>query len=429
MNNRGYALIKALLVAPAAICAFLIGFIATDLSRGDALSANVALNELGEKIKGGFTKPAQAELSPLRAFEDALATVQKHAYKEPPASEELTYSAIRGMLAVLKDPYTRFMDPKEFSRMMEDTRGDFVGIGAELRDAPEGAKVQRPLPNSPALAAGIKKGDVIVAVDGKKLDNTALDDIVRQIRGQRNTKVVLTIKRDGEPAPLTFEIVRNVIVSPTVDLYEDDPENKLFTIHLQNFNEKAANLLDRAMSEAEQKGMKGFILDLRYDLGGLLDSAVEVTSRFLEKGTVVIVQGKNGAQEKKAVIPGRFKARVPFVVLVNGGSASASEILTGAIQDHGKAPIIGETTFGKGLVQTVISLQNTAVAITTAKYLTPNGTDINPKLENNERVGGGIKPDIEVKMPEDYDGTEREDDPQLKRALEILRERVEKANR
>ncbi|MFN7016945.1 MAG: S41 family peptidase, partial [Fimbriimonadales bacterium] len=326
------------------------------------------------------------------------------------------------------DPYTRFMDPDAFRRMQEDTQGSFTGIGALLEDAPGGARIVRPLPNSPASKAGLKPGDIIIAVDGKSLERVALDDAVRMIRGPRFTEVRLTIRRNGINEPFTVTIRRDLVESPTVDVYLEDDENKIYRIWLQNFSEKAPTLLDRALNEIRQNGGRALILDLRANPGGLLDSAIEVASRFIPGEQVVVsVVGRQGLLERRYTLKGRYRhLEMPIVVLINGGSASASEIVAGALRDHKIAPLIGEDSFGKGLVQTVIpTSQNTAVAITTAKYLTPNGTDLNAKIVDGKRVGG-LKPDIEVKNPEDWRMTEEDKarDLQLQKALEVLREKL-----
>lgn len=422
MRQSGFAATRLLMLVPVLISAFLMGFVAADWT---SPQGGGAIQTLTLRFTNWLGAPLSQDLVPAQAFQDVLNKVSKEYYGQPPSVESLTYAAVRGMLATLHDPYTRFMEPSEYKRMQEDTRGNFVGIGAELRDAPEGARVRRPLPNSPAAKAGLKAGDVIIAVDGKPLKNIALDEIVRMIRGQRYTKVRLTVKREGVEKPLEFTITRNLIEFPTLELFLDDEANKIWRIALQNFNEKAAPLLDQSLREIEQKGCRGLILDLRYNPGGLLDSAIEVASRFIKSGVIVIVQGKQGVREEKHALTDRYRPlKCPLVVLVNGGSASASEIVAGALQDHKVATLIGEPTFGKGLVQTVIGLDNTAVAITTARYLTPNGRDINRKLVDGTLSEGGLKPDLEVKQPEDLDDPKPEEDVQLQRALQYLREKI-----
>ncbi len=371
---------------------------------------------------------ARAALNPTDAFRTVLAEIEAHFYGEPPAIDKLTYASIEGMLATLNDPYTRFMDPEAFRRMQEDTTGSFTGIGALLEDAPGGARIVRPLPNSPAARAGLQPGDIIIAVDGKSLERVSLDEAVRMIRGPRRTTVRLTIRRNGVDEPFTVAIERDLVESPTVDVYLEDQENKIYRIWLQNFNEKAPQLLDRALTEIQQNGARALILDLRANPGGLLDAAIEVTSRFVPGERVVVsIVGREGLLERRETLRGRYRnLNIPIVVLINSGSASASEIVAGALRDHKVAMLIGEDSFGKGSVQTVIpTSRNTAVAITTAKYLTPSGYDLNAKVVDGKRIGG-LKPDIEVKNPEDWRMTEEDKarDAQLQKALEVLRERI-----
>ncbi|GIV04967.1 MAG: carboxyl-terminal processing protease [Fimbriimonadales bacterium] len=421
MRERGRAWVYLLILMPGM---FLAGFLGAE---GYAALTRSPVALLGTPLLSApFTREP---LDPTDAFRSALAEVEAHYYGTPPPIDKLTYTSIEGMLGVLGDPYTRFMDPDAFRRMQEDTQGSFTGIGALLEDAPGGARIVRPLPNSPASKAGLKPGDIIVAVDGKSLERVALDDAVRMIRGPRFTDVRLTIRRDGVEAPFTVTIRRDLVESPTVDVYMEDDENKIYRIWLQNFSEKAPTLLDRALNEIKQNGGRALILDLRANPGGLLDAAIEVASRFIPGDQVVVsIVGRQGLLERRYTLRGRYRdLDMPIVVLINGGSASASEIVAGALRDHKIAPLIGEDSFGKGLVQTVIpTSQNTAVAITTAKYLTPNGTDLNAKVVDGKRVGG-LKPDIEVKNPEDWRMTEEDKarDLQLQKALQVLREKLQ----
>ncbi len=418
MRERGRAWVYTLLLMPVL---FVGGFVG---SEAYAVLTHASPSLLRTPLTNLTHRPA---LEPTDAFRSALAEVEAHYYGKPPAVDKLTYTSIDGMLSALEDPYTRFMDPDAFRRMQEDTSGSFTGIGALLEDAPGGARIVRPLPDSPAKKAGLLPGDIIIAVDGKSLERIALDEAVRLIRGPRFTEVKLTIRR-GEEEPFTVTLKRDLVESPTVDVYLEDDENKIYRIWLQNFSEKAPALLDRALNQIQQEGGRAIILDLRANPGGLLDSSIEVASRFIVGEQVVVsVVGRQGLLERRYTLRGRYaNLKMPMVVLINGGSASASEIVAGALRDHKVAPLIGEDSFGKGLVQTVIpTSQNTAVAITTAKYLTPNGTDLNAKVVDGKRVGG-LKPDIEVKNPDDWRMTEDDKarDLQLKKALEVLRDKL-----
>ncbi len=424
----GRALWRVLILIPALVSLYLLGFLSADLSASLNARPGESLGLLRSAVSN-LLQGSRPALDPVDAFQSTLGEIEAHFYGTPPAVDKLTYAAIDGMLLALGDPYTRFMDPDAFRRMQEDTSGNFTGIGALLEDAPGGARVVRPLPNSPASRAGLKAGDIIIAVDGKSLERVALDEAVRMIRGPRFTKVTLTIRREGEPNPLTITIQRDLVESPTVDLYLDDSENKIYRIWLQNFSEKAPLLLDRALSEAQRNGARALILDLRANPGGLLESAIEVASRFLPEGSLVVsIKGRTGVLEQRRALPERYRnLKVPMVVLINGSSASASEIVAGALRDHKVAMLIGEPSYGKGLVQTVIPItSNTAVAITTAKYLTPNGTDLNAKMVDGKRVGG-LKPDIEVQPSEDWRIGDEDiaNDRVLQKALQVLREKIQ----
>lgn len=426
--QRGRALWQVLLILPVLMSLFLLGFLSADMFTSSSTRPGTSVALLRETLH----RMLQAEstgLEPVEAFQSTLSEIEKHFYGMPPSVEKLTYTAIEGMLLALGDPYTRFMDPEAFRRMQEDTSGSFTGIGALLEDAPGGARIVRPLPNSPASRAGLKAGDIIIAVDGKSLERIALDEAVRMIRGPRFTKVTLTIRREGEPNPLTFTLQRDLVESPTVDVYLDDAQNKIYRIWLQNFSEKAPVLIDRALNDIQRAGARAVILDLRTNPGGLLESAIEIASRFLPENSVVVsIKEREGAPDVRRTLSGRYRnLKIPIVVLINGSSASASEILAGALRDHKVAMLIGEPSYGKGLVQTVIpTSNNTAVAITTAKYLTPNGTDLNAKMVDGKRVGG-LKPDIEVQQSEDWRPGDEDisKDRVLQKALQVLRDQIQ----
>ena len=423
--KHGCTLCQVLLLIPAMGLLFVLGFLSAEMwgnpSENPANALALLKSQLGVMNKS-------AKIDPVEAFQSVLSEIETHYYGKPPAVDKLTYTSIDGMLSAVGDPYTRFMDPEAFKRMQEDTSGNFTGIGALLEDAPEGARVVRPLPNSPAERAGVRAGDIIIAVDGKSLERLSVDEAVHLIRGPRFTTVELTLRRQGEPEPIKVTIRRDLIESPTVDVYLEDTENKIYRIWLQQFNEKASTLVSRALNDIQKNGGRALILDLRTNPGGLLESAVKVASLFLpEKQVVVQIVGRQGLIDKLYSDPALYhNLKMPMVVLINGSSASASEIVAGALRDYKIAILIGEDSFGKGLVQTVIpTSQTTAVAITTAKYLTPNGYDLNAKVVDGKRVGG-LKPDIEVKSDEDWRITDedRSKDKQLQKALEVLREQL-----
>jgi carboxyl-terminal processing protease len=410
--------------------AFLAGFFYSDLRTGGVRRALYAAQTVPQKVNLALQLEQGAQqgyLWPVELYWDVLSRLRSHYYQQV-NEKQLTYAAIRGMLASLHDPYTRFMDPTEYRSMQEDTRGDFFGIGAQLQEKEGQIVIYRPIEGSPADKAGIKAGDVIVEVDRKPVAGMRVDDVVKKIRGPRGTKVELTIRRKGEAKLLHISIVRDLITSPVVYSYMEDEKLGIGRIRLEQFNEKCDQLLVQKVRELEAKGLRALILDLRYNPGGLLNVAVDVASRFIDNGVVVLIQEKNGRITKLYAERGRAFKPYPLVVLVNEWSASASEIVAGAIRDNKRGVIIGETTFGKGLVQTIFQLQDSsAVAITTAKYLTPSGYDLNRKVDpdGNEIRRGGIQPDIVVKQSEEMtDIDDRAHDVQLQKAVEYLREKL-----
>lgn len=372
------------------------------------------------------------------AYAEAL-DVLKHEYAptaiDAKKTKELTYAAIEGMLASLNDPFTGFLDQDEWRQMQQTTQGSFEGIGAVLEPVGKDVRVVRPLPGSPATKAGVKAGDTILSVGthdiktGKLIKTTPtlgmdISSVVKLIKGPKGTRVTITMLRRGAPKPISFVLTRMHIEPPVVTSKMADPVRKVGHIVLNEFNEKSAVQLDKAVSELQAQGMKGLVFDLRYNPGGLLTAAVEVASRFVSSGPVVLVQEKNG---RRAAIRTRRVQRytgIPIVVLINENSASASEIVAGAIKDTKAGTLVGKHTFGKGLVQTLFPLANdTALRLTTAKYFTPSGRDINNKFDEEHRPifnTGGIAPDIEVEQSKlwlDQDFEDTKNDTQLARAV------------
>lgn len=380
---------KILLIAVLIAFSFITGFSYLDICttrsiRGTIPAMKVAYNNLAQAVDEAVNGP-KAALEPIETYWNAFNYIDGayfgkriDIYGKKLTARELTYNAIRGMLKSLGDRYTRFLSPEEFAEMQEENRGDFEGIGAELDTQHGQVFIRRPIKGSPAEKAGLKAGDIILKVDDKPIQGMDIDDVVKLIRGKRGTKVTLTVKRKGLSAPKSFTIVRGTIPFTTVEYRMVDDANKIGYIMLRQFNEKSDQQFDAALSELESKGMKALVLDLRDNPGGLLEVAVKIGSRFIQDGNIVII--KQGGRETPLEVDPRQHnhKRYPLAVLINGYSASASEILAGAIQDHKAGTIIGTDSFGKGLVQTIMNLEDgSAVCITTAKYLTPSGRDVN----------------------------------------------------
>lgn len=400
----------------------------------------------GVSFLGGFfslpSASAQTDDGPYQAYQEALKIIKDQYYAPEEFNrkkkKELTYAAIRGMLYSLNDPFTSFLDPDEWQQMQQTTRGDFDGIGAVLEPYGEDVRVARPIPGTPAYNAGVKAGDLVMSVEaadlktGKLVKTSTLkkniNEVVKLIKGPAGSKVKLTLMRKGATTPIEVSLVRAHIEPPVVQSWMEDTENKIGHVVLNEFNEKSRDQLDKAIETLSGQGMKALVFDLRYNPGGLLTVAVDVGSRFIEDGPVVILQEKNGQRQGLNARTYRKHMTIPFVVLVNENSASASEIVSGAIKDKGTGKIIGEHTFGKGLVQTLLPLEDgSALRLTTAKYFTPNGNDINNKYDDEHRPmrnTGGVKPDIVVKQSPDWadqDFEDKKNDTQLQKALETLR--------
>jgi carboxyl-terminal processing protease len=342
-------------------------------------------------LVGASAKAAAADTyRQLNLFGDVFERVRAD-YVEKPDDSKLVESAINGMLAGL-DPHSSYMDPKSFRDMQVQTRGEFGGLGIEVTMEDGLIKVVAPIDETPAQKAGVMANDLITKLDDEQVQGLTLNQAVEKMRGPVNTKIKLTIIRKGQDKPVEVSITRDVIrVKSVRSRVEGDDVGY---IRLSQFNEQTTEGLKKAISDITAKisndKLKGYILDLRNNPGGLLDQAISVSDAFLEKGEVVSTRGRNAEETQ------RFNARAgdltshkPVIVLVNGGSASASEIVAGALQDHRRATVIGTRSFGKGSVQTIIPLGsgNGALRLTTARYFTPSGRSIQAK---------GITPDIEV---------------------------------
>jgi carboxyl-terminal processing protease len=406
---------------------------------------------LGLLVGGRFAANAQNTYEKLDLFSDILAQVQ-NTYVDEIDPEKLIYGAIDGMLETL-DPHSSFLPPESYKEMQADTSGSFGGLGIEITVEDKVLTVISPIEDTPASRAGIQAGDKIFTIDGESTENLALGEAVKKMRGPRGSKVTIGVMREGFEMPKDFVLTREVIKIKSVRsrvIGED-----LGYARISQFQERTGEELKKALTELEKKQIKGLILDLRNNPGGLLDQAIEVGDLFIEDGLIVYTKGRvpNSRQEFRANKEG-VKRDYPIVVLVNGGSASASEIVAGALQDHKRALVMGTTTFGKGSVQTIIPQRDgSALRLTTAKYYTPNGrsiqaTGIAPDVVVEqtlvgELLGSGVRfrekdlerhfePETPGDAQEPQDGakeekaaqrklTPEEKDAQLQRAIDLLR--------
>ncbi len=326
----------------------------------------------------------------LNLFGDVFERVRAD-YVEKPDDSKLVESAINGMLAGL-DPHSSYMDPKSFRDMQVQTRGEFGGLGIEVTMEDGLVKVVAPIDDTPAAKAGVMANDIITQLDDENVQGLTLNQAVDKMRGPVNTKIKLTIMRKGSDKPIEVSIMRDVIRVKSVRSHNEGDD--VGYIRITQFNEQTTDGLKQAINDINNQlgadKIKGYVVDLRNNPGGLLDQAISVSDTFLDKGEIVSTRGRNPEETQRFnARPGDMTKGKPVIVLINGGSASASEIVAGALQDHKRATLIGTRSFGKGSVQTIIPLGagNGALRLTTARYFTPSGRSIQAK---------GITPDIEV---------------------------------
>jgi len=373
-------------------------------------------------------KQLEDEYKYLRMFTDVLRIIKQN-YVEPVSTKDLIYGALNGMTKSL-DPFSSFFTPKQYESFRQETEGEFGGVGIEIGMEKGRPVVISPIEGTPAFKAGIKPGDVILEIDGEDTSNMSLMDVVQRIRGKVGTKVQLTIYRKGMEKPMKIELERALI---KIESVRWTTLGDVGYIKLSQFNENVSVQVERALKELTSQRVKGIILDLRNDPGGLLSEAVNVADLFLPEGKLVVyTRSRNGETQKyftrrKPVVPDDLLV----IVLINKGSASASEIVAGALQDYKRAIILGEKSFGKASVQNIIPLEDgSALKLTVAYYYTPLGRLIHKK---------GIVPDVQVAMDEKQEEALQEairqkklegkgglillpeKDPQLSKAIELIR--------
>ncbi len=352
------------------------------------MEAVAAQSEEGNIIGQLMQKTGSADdkYAAMDTFLSVLGLVSTN-YVEPINEKEAIYGAIKGMLEEL-DPHSSFMTPEEFSSFRQSTSGSFGGLGITITMKNDLLTIMNALEDTPAWKAGVKAGDVIALIDGEPTANMTLDDAVKRMRGKAGSKIKLTIARKGEEKPIDLTLTRAIIKINSVK-YEMIDKN-LGYIRLTQFQENSYKEMSNAVKELTKQGAKGLLIDLRNNGGGLLNEAVSIASIFLPINKTVVFTRERDKQEKhyKTEAVNVSSREVPMVILVNEWSASASEIIAGAMQDYKRAVIVGKSTFGKGSVQSIIPLTDgSAVRLTTSRYYTPNGVSIQ---------GVGIKPDVEI---------------------------------
>ena len=363
--------------------------------------------------------PDGVDFSPIwKAWETIDEKYVSSTTTEEVSSQDRVWGMIQGLANSLGDPYTVFFPPADAEVFEADISGNFEGVGMEIAIKDGVLTVVSPLKNTPAYRAGILSGDKILEIDGEKTESFSVDQSIKMIRGERGTEVVFTIARDGEPELLSISVVRDVIQIPTISTDKEDGaglrDDAVFVIKLYNFSAVSQNLFREALREFVESGVDKLILDLRGNPGGYLEASVDMASWFLPIGKVV-VEENFGEGTKPSVYRSRgyniFNQNLKMAIVVDRGSASASEILAGALREHSIATLVGGRTFGKGSVQELVGItENTSLKVTVARWLTPLGNSISD---------GGLKPDIEVELTKE--DIENNIDPQVEKAAEFLK--------
>ena len=409
-KKKKYKIIKGLIVV-----AFLVGSYLGVFYLGNMLATKgIVIESVPEKA-----------VADLEAIEDSgkysnlftLRSMLFSMYDGELDDEKLLEGAMKGMAEAVGDPYTVYMDNEEFNAFMESSQGSFYGIGAQLGVRDNNVTIIAPVEGSPAEEAGLKAGDIILKVDDYEVTDLNTEAVVSRVRGEEGAPVTLTISREGVEEPFEVTIVRAEIKTESVkgEILEDG----IGYIQISTFSdEEVSDKFSEKLNELKDQGMKKLILDLRGNPGGYLNECVEIASNFIPEGEVVTYTIDKYNKKVISNSIGGDAIGIPLVVLVDGGSASASEVVTGALRDHEAATTIGTTTFGKGIVQQLKVLPNEmgGLKVTTSKYYTPNGENIH---------GTGIEPDITVEIPQDIldQDYDRSIDPQFQKALEVIKEK------
>ena len=345
----------------------------------------------------------------FRPFWEAWELLQKNFVDQPLDTTKLVQGAIKGMLRATGDRHTNYMTPHEQVVMRTDMSGDLEGIGAEVDTSGDLLRVISPLPGSPAEAAGMLPGDAIIAVDDEEVSGLDAFTVIAKVRGPAGSSVRITLLREGIPEPLTLEITRYKITIPSVE--GEILANGLAYVRINRFGDHTSRELRTQLRAQLANNPPGLILDLRNNPGGFLDAGISVTSQFIGTGLVMIEQFGDGRERKYRARPGGLATEIPLAVLINHGSASAAEIVASAVKDYQRGAVVGQTSYGKGTVQTWLDLsnENGAVRITFARWLTPHGNSVD---------GEGITPDLEVERS--YEQYQAGLDPQLDAAAKLL---------
>lgn len=377
---------------------------------------NTVTEESGNKSDEEALATANSEFQQKLSFIKGLVN---NYYLGDVTEEEYRTGMLKGLMEALDDPYSTYYTPEEYASLMESSSGVYCGIGAYVsQNVKTGIiTIVKPFVDGPAYDAGILPGDIIFKVDGTEVTGTDLTKVVGNMKGEEGTEVTLSIVREGTKDPIDFTIKRGTIEVPTIsyEMFEDS----IGYIYISEFDEITVTQFVAAVNELEKQGMKGLVIDVRDNPGGLYDSCVAMLDRLLPKELLVYQEDKNGTRLSESYAKDKDEIKVPVAVVINGNSASASEIFAGALQDYKKATVVGEQSFGKGIVQSVIPVgDGSAIKVTVSKYFTPNGRDIH---------GTGIVPDIEVELDEELSQKvviSYEEDNQLQAAIQVVKDQI-----
>jgi len=380
-------------------------------------SPNIISQESGnEKEDEAASTTANSEFQQKVAFIKGLVS---NYYLGDVTEEDYTTGMLKGLMEALDDPYSSYYTAEEYASLMESSSGVYFGIGAYVsQDVKTGIiTVVKPFVDGPAYNAGVLPGDIIFKVNGVEVTGTDLTKVVGNMKGEEGTEVTLTVMREGKNDPIDFVIKRGSIEVPTIEyeMFED----KIGYIYISEFDEITVPQFEAAINDLDKQGMKGLVIDVRDNPGGLYDACVEMLDRMLPKGLLVYQEDKNGNRLSDSYADNKEEIHVPVAIIINGNSASASEIFAGAMQDFNKATVVGTQSFGKGIVQSVIPVgDGSAIKITISKYFTPNGRDIH---------GTGIKPDVVVELDESLSQKVEiayDEDNQLQEAIKVVKDQI-----
>jgi carboxyl-terminal processing protease len=413
-------LLKSLAFAASLSACTAFGFFWRDIGHHQLPSATALGRLLGVKI---LSSKLSGEQIFSRSYSRILAD-----YDRPIKPVDLKYAGISGMVASLGDPHTIFLPPQAAEEFSDETHAKFGGVGARLGPDPLGAKVATVFEDGPAYASGLRTGNLITGVDGVSVAGVDIDDIVLKIKGKEGTTVRLTVVQAGKDKPVQMSIVRKRIVTPTVEA-KLIPKTNIGYMVITQFSEPTTAQFDHALSKVENEGIKGLVIDLRGNPGGLLETATEMLSRFVEDKTVVKMKFRDGHSETDKTSSSELHAfKYPIAILIDQDSASAAEIFSGCLQDYGKATLVGTHSYGKASVQNVFPLvDNSSAKITIARYYLPNGDDIGRRVDaDGVKTQGGLTPDVPVDLSTSSLVTfgDPATDNQLAKAIEVLKAKM-----